>query len=129
MPVNEPAPVWAADLAAALPEASVGVWEEGDPPSDYAVVWKPAQRFIDAQTALKAIFNAGAGVDALASLWLPKNVPVIRLEDAGPDRVRVTGIRGAERPASLKLSIAYANGWKAVGTRCFYDASLTYIRH
>ena len=77
------APVWAADLAAALPEASVGVWEEGDPPSDYAVVWKPAQRFIDAQTALKAIFNAGAGVDALASLWLPNNVPVIRLEDAG----------------------------------------------
>lgn len=77
------APVWAADLAAALPEASVRVWEEGDRPSDYAVVWKPSQRFIDAQTALKAIFNAGAGVDALASLQLPRNVPVIRLEDAG----------------------------------------------
>lgn len=77
------APIWAADLAVALPEASVRVWEDGDPPSDYAVVWKPSQRFIDAQTALKAIFNAGAGVDALASLWLPMNVPVIRLEDAG----------------------------------------------
>jgi hypothetical protein len=40
----------------------------------------------------------------------------IRLEDAGPDRVRVSGIRGGKRPPSLKLSIAYANGWKALGT-------------
>jgi glyoxylate/hydroxypyruvate reductase A len=77
------APAWASDLAAALPEASVRVWAEGDPPSDYAVVWKPSQGFIDSQTALRAIFNAGAGVDALACLRLPKSVPVIRLEDAG----------------------------------------------
>jgi hypothetical protein len=40
----------------------------------------------------------------------------IRLEDTGPDRVRVSGIRGGKRPPSLKLSIAYANGWKAIGT-------------
>src|SRR6202790_843419 len=40
----------------------------------------------------------------------------IRLQDAGPDRVHVSGIRGSARPAMLKLSISYANGWKAVGT-------------
>jgi hypothetical protein len=40
----------------------------------------------------------------------------IRLADAGPDRVRVTGIRGGPRPPTLKLSISYTNGWKAVGT-------------
>ncbi len=40
----------------------------------------------------------------------------IRLDDNGPDRVRVSGIRGGPRPPSLKLSIAYANGWKAIGT-------------
>src|SRR5579883_863937 len=40
----------------------------------------------------------------------------IQLEDAGPDRVRVSGIRGRERPSTLKLSISYANGWKAIGT-------------
>ena len=40
----------------------------------------------------------------------------IRLSDAGPDRVRVSGIRGGPRPPSLKLSISYANGWKAIGT-------------
>jgi hypothetical protein len=40
----------------------------------------------------------------------------VRLADSGPDRVRVSGIRGGPRPPSLKLSIAYANGWKAIGT-------------
>ena len=40
----------------------------------------------------------------------------IRLADAGPDRVRVSGIRGGPRPPSLKLSIAYSAGWKAIGT-------------
>ena len=40
----------------------------------------------------------------------------IRLADAGPDRVRVSGIRGGPRPPTLKLSIAYAAGWKAIGT-------------
>jgi hypothetical protein len=40
----------------------------------------------------------------------------IHLEEAGANRVRVSGIRGGPRPPMLKLSISYANGWKAVGT-------------
>jgi Acyclic terpene utilisation family protein AtuA len=40
----------------------------------------------------------------------------IQLEETGPDRVRVSGIRGGPWPPSLKLSISYANGWKAIGT-------------
>src|SRR5580704_16995643 len=40
----------------------------------------------------------------------------VQLADTGQDRVRVTGIRGGPRPPSLKLSISYANGWKAIGT-------------
>ena len=40
----------------------------------------------------------------------------IRLEDVGPNRVRVSGIRGSERPSTLKLSISYTAGWKAIGT-------------
>jgi hypothetical protein len=40
----------------------------------------------------------------------------IHLEDAGADRVRVSGIRGGPRPPSLKLSISYSAGWKAIGT-------------
>lgn len=40
----------------------------------------------------------------------------IRLEDAGPDRVRVYGIRGSPPTGKLKVSIAYRAGYKAVGT-------------
>ncbi|MFN7923797.1 MAG: acyclic terpene utilization AtuA family protein [Bryobacteraceae bacterium] len=40
----------------------------------------------------------------------------IRLEDSGKDRVRVSGIRGRERTPFLKLSISFADGWKAIGT-------------
>jgi hypothetical protein len=40
----------------------------------------------------------------------------IQLTDIAPDHVHVGGIRGRERPADIKLSIAYSNGWKAVGT-------------
>ena len=39
----------------------------------------------------------------------------IQLSQAGPDRVRVAGVRGGPRPEGLKLSISYAAGWKAAG--------------
>jgi hypothetical protein len=40
----------------------------------------------------------------------------IRLARAGPDRVRVSGVRGAPAPEKLKVSVAYRYGYKAVGT-------------
>jgi hypothetical protein len=40
----------------------------------------------------------------------------IRLEPAGPDRVRVFGIKGAPATDKLKVSIAYKSGYKAVGS-------------
>ncbi len=40
----------------------------------------------------------------------------IRLSQDGPDRVRVSGVRGRPRTDMLKVSIAYSSGWKAVGT-------------
>ena len=40
----------------------------------------------------------------------------IRLEQAGRDRVRVWGISGRPAPPTLKISAAYADGWKASGT-------------
>jgi hypothetical protein len=40
----------------------------------------------------------------------------IQLEHAGPDRVRVFGIRGRPPTDRLKVSVAYRAGYKAVGT-------------
>ncbi len=40
----------------------------------------------------------------------------IHLDDNGPDRVMVSGIRGGPRPPTLKTSITYSAGWKALGT-------------
>jgi len=74
---------WLEGLRAALPGAQVEVWSAGAAAADYAVVWAPPQQFFDEQTGLKAIFNIGAGVDALLKLHLPPGVPVVRLEDAG----------------------------------------------
>ena len=74
---------WLIGLRAALPDAEVEQWTPGSGPADYAVVWAPPQTFFDEQTALKRIFNIGAGVDALMKLRLPADVPVVRLDDAG----------------------------------------------
>ena len=74
---------WLQGLAAALPQAHVSAWQPGAPQADYAVVWAPPQQFIDEQPGLKALFNIGAGVDALLGLRLPPALPVVRLDDAG----------------------------------------------
>jgi glyoxylate/hydroxypyruvate reductase A len=74
---------WLAGLRAALPDADVSVWQPGAPQADYAVVWAPPQQFMDEQPGLKALFNIGAGVDALMKLQLPPKAQVVRLDDAG----------------------------------------------
>jgi glyoxylate/hydroxypyruvate reductase A len=80
---DQDAAKWLPGLRAALPGAEVSLWVPGAAPADYAVVWKPSQQLLDEQPQLKAIFNTGAGVDALMQLRLPVGVPVIRLDDAG----------------------------------------------
>jgi len=80
---------WRAELAAALPEAEIAVWPDavwpdsrGDP--DYALVWRPPAELFSRVRPAKAIFNLGAGVDALLAVpTLPRDVPVFRLTDAG----------------------------------------------
>ena len=77
---------WLTELQKTLPLADVRVWAEGDAaPADYAVVWKPPAVMLRGRDDLKAIFNLGAGVDAILQLGddLPAKVPVVRLDDAG----------------------------------------------
>jgi glyoxylate/hydroxypyruvate reductase A len=75
---------WRRALAAALPDAAIAVWPDAPAAPDYALVWKPPADFFARVRPAKAIFNLGAGVNALLDApSLPDGVPVIRLEDAG----------------------------------------------
>jgi len=74
---------WLQGLRAALPDYEVTLWEPGAPMADYAVVWAPPQQFFDEQQGLQAVFNIGAGVDALLKLQLPPQARIVRLDDAG----------------------------------------------
>src|SRR5262249_28754042 len=77
-------PAWQSEIARALPEALLTVWPDVDVGPDYALVWKPPAELFSHVRPRRAIFNLGAGVDALLTVpTLPSDVPVIRLEDAG----------------------------------------------
>jgi glyoxylate/hydroxypyruvate reductase len=75
---------WIDALTRALPQANTRVWPEVGDPIDYAVVWKPPPELIAGLAGARAVFNLGAGVDAIAGMpvW-PAGVTLIRLEDAG----------------------------------------------
>ncbi|WP_159837649.1 2-hydroxyacid dehydrogenase [Burkholderia sp. 8Y] len=81
---------WLRDFARELPEADVRVWEPGDTaPADYAVVWRAPRELFANRPDLKAVFNLGAGVDAILDVerkepgTLPPNAMLVRLEDTG----------------------------------------------
>jgi glyoxylate/hydroxypyruvate reductase A len=77
---------WVRDFAEVLPHAEVVVWQEGASaaPCDYAVLWAPPAALLGQLADVKAIFLAGAGVDAILKFGdaLPA-APIIRLGDAG----------------------------------------------
>jgi glyoxylate/hydroxypyruvate reductase A len=79
------AAAWLEALQRALPEVRIDGWPSafaGD--ADYALVWKPPVELLRSLGRVKAIFNLGAGVDSVPELSaLPRNVRLVRLEDAG----------------------------------------------
>ena len=82
-PANQDA--WLHDLRIALPHAEIRVWQSGDTaPADYAIVWKPPFEMLQDRPDLKAVFNLGAGVDAILKLnVVPDNLPLVRIDDGG----------------------------------------------
>lgn len=78
---------WIKDFTKFLPEAEFEIWHAGETsqPCDYAVVWSPPEAMLPELAQVKAIFNTGAGVDALLRFGdaIPREVPIIRLGDAG----------------------------------------------
>ncbi len=78
---------WADDFARHLPQATCVAWTEGQrqAPCDYAVVWAPPETMLRELAEVKAIFLMGAGADAMLRYadQIPREVPIVRLGDAG----------------------------------------------
>lgn len=75
---------WRDAFRAALPAARLHVWPDAPAQVDYALVWKPPPACFAHVRIRHAIFNLGAGVDALLDVpTLPRDVPIVRLTDAG----------------------------------------------
>lgn len=88
-PQNETAS-WLHNFARALPEAELREWHPGDSaPADFAIVWRPPREMLTARPGLRAVFNLGAGVDAILAFErehpgsLPRSAQLVRLEDSG----------------------------------------------
>jgi glyoxylate/hydroxypyruvate reductase A len=64
---------------AARTEVMTDAWQ-----ADVALVWRPPAAVFAEQRSLKLVYNLGAGVDALLAMpAFPREVPLLRLEDAG----------------------------------------------
>ena len=83
--VPNDADAWTTALERALPQARIEPWtREAGADADYAVVWRPPPDVLPSLRRAKAIFNLGAGVDAIPGLGVLKDcAPLIRLDDAG----------------------------------------------
>jgi len=65
-------------------KCDVDVWNGKSNGARYAVVWLPPPELFAAEPNLRAVFNLGAGVDAmLARGMVPAQLPILRLVDAG----------------------------------------------
>jgi len=77
---------WIPVLERLDPNRQVRLWPDTGPEDaiEYALVWRPEPGDLRRYPNLKAIFNLGAGVDALLKdETLPENVPLVRLVDEG----------------------------------------------
>lgn len=77
---------WTVPIQELLPEAEIHVWDPAGQAvnADYAIVWQPPAELFEREKHLKAVFNLGAGIDGLLAVPnLPRDLPVVRLEDAG----------------------------------------------
>jgi glyoxylate/hydroxypyruvate reductase A len=76
---------WVRDLTTLMPALEVLLWDGGAAPAcDYALVWGAPPELLVQLASVKALFLAGAGVDAVLKFGdaLPE-VPIVRLGDAG----------------------------------------------
>jgi len=153
------AETWTAALRAALERHGLAadVWwrdalrtgtDDSAPQAEAAVVWRPPPALFAEQRRLRAVFNLGAGVDALLAVpGLPPQVEIFRLEDAGMaralseyalaavlrayrrfDRYAMHQARGQWQPEPLPPRERFAVGVLGLGV-IGTDIAATLVRH
>ena len=78
--------VWRGEFARRLPDDEFRVWPEAGRREDieFLLVWRPPRGSMKGFPNIKAILNAGAGVDyILNDPEMPRDVPLVRLIDRG----------------------------------------------
>lgn len=78
--------VWINPLRQALPGVELVQWDEAGTSTgaELAIVWNPPETIFEREQNLRAVFNLGAGVDAILQRpGLTDKVDIYRLEDAG----------------------------------------------
>ncbi|HJH24973.1 MAG TPA: glyoxylate/hydroxypyruvate reductase A [Paenalcaligenes hominis] len=86
--------------------------------ADIAIVWRPdAQLFVE-QPQLKAVFNMGAGVDAIDFDVIPEQIPVYRVEDGGMAvqmaEYAIYGVLNATQRFAPYVELQQQNTWKVI---------------
>lgn len=84
--LHERPDVWIGPLQKALPDVEIIQWDDSQPSSgaEIAIVWNPPETIFQRETHLRAVFNLGAGVDAILQRpGLRDDIEIYRLEDAG----------------------------------------------
>jgi hypothetical protein len=70
---------------------------------------------IDAHTVKEQLLYEVHDPQAYLTPDVVADIGLAVLTELGPDRVRLTGVRGHPRPASLKVNICHETGWLAEG--------------
>jgi glyoxylate/hydroxypyruvate reductase len=112
---------WMDAVVHVMPHARVRAWTPGDHArADYVLFWKCDAAALAPRDGLKAVFNLGAGVDALIPLLAAAScdAPVYRLEDAGmaqqmADYARYGALHHMRRFEDYRRQAA-ASEWRAL---------------
>jgi glyoxylate/hydroxypyruvate reductase len=107
-------------LKTLMPERKVQIWPgEAHLPEGvkYALVWKPPAQLFETFKDIKAVFNLGAGVDALLDdQMVPDHLPIVRLIDPLLDRGMIEYVTWAvlryHRLLHLYEGFQTQNQWK-----------------
>ena len=88
---------------------------EASPDGSFVVTKHPGTGGLVSVDTVREQLLYEMGAPAYLSPDVTARFDSLRLAQDGPDRVRVTGVRGEAPPERLKVAVSYADGYRAVG--------------